>query len=83
MFNDEDLPKNDTTNFFEDLEAAKVKNEMVSITRNKTRGPLTHQTICWNSYGKLPKHDLYMWGETLWESPKWEKLKETREQFVE
>ena len=46
MFNDENLPKNDTTNFVEDLEAAKVKNEMVSITRNKTRGPLTHQTIC-------------------------------------
>ena len=43
--------------------AAKAKNEMVKsdITGNKTRGALTHQTVCWNSQGKLLKHDFYTW----------------------
>ena len=43
----------------------KAKIEMVNndITGNKTRGALTHQTVWWNSHGKLLKHDFYMWGK--------------------
>ena len=45
--------------------AAKARNEMVKsdITGNKTRGALTHQTVCWNSHGKLLKHGIYTWGK--------------------
>ena len=39
--------------------AAKEKSEMISVTKNKKREPLTHQTIWWNFHGKLLKHGFY------------------------
>ena len=39
--------------------AAKERTEMISVTKNKKWEPLTHQTMRWNSHGKLLKHGFY------------------------
>ena len=45
--------------------ATKEKNEMISVTKNKKQEPLTHQTIWWNSHGRLLKHGFYTWRENF------------------
>ena len=41
----------------------RMKRLTSDITGNKTRGVLTHQTVWWNFYRKLLKHDFYTWGK--------------------